>query len=745
LTTADTEAAQAQPKARARRKDKGAARRRGPVENFTFSVALPAVGFYVLICVIVFATLHLMTGEINRIDGDRGRKALEGAVGSLVQQLGGQASDEATWTEAYLNTYVALNPAWLDTTWGAGARTDGPYDTALVTDPKGQILFGEASSGPVTGTIADHFSGTPEMLVGLDEGIAATGDSTSVAGFAERGDTVSALAVAVIHGTNGQRTTAPAERRLLWLAKHVDADALKAIAHHYQIPVPHFLTGRPELGEEVMPLRDTAGRSVGELVWRPLRPGDAAFTHAVSIASIVLLIVGALLFVMLTAFRRNVERRAEAEERDWIGARYDAATGLLNRFGLEEMLTKLAPKRGKLNVSIAFIEFEGLKEIIGSYGHETAEALLDRLADIIDEKIEKKAQIARLGPDEFALCRTGEDAGGIIRNFARTVIECVSDAIPVNNLRLKLGASVGVAEAEVTAKNVQKPFLMAAAALQRARETGGNQVIEFEDGIEESRQNRLAMQADIRRGLDADEFDLAYQPIFDFGTQRMLGVEALLRWPRRAGGPMPPGEFIPAAEASGLIEELGLFVLRKACREIAPFPDLKLSVNISTVQLRSPSLPAQVDGALASARLPPRRLQLEITESFLLAQPERAKVVIEGLRRRGIAIALDDFGTGYSSVGYLRQFSCDRVKLDRSLVSDVDQDPAKAALVESTLVFAFAMGLAVTAEGVERREEAALLTRLGCREFQGYLLSRPISLEQLSKLLEHQPPMQEAS
>jgi EAL domain-containing protein (putative c-di-GMP-specific phosphodiesterase class I) len=158
-------------------------------------------------------------------------------------------------------------------------------------------------------------------------------------------------------------------------------------------------------------------------------------------------------------------------------------------------------------------------------------------------------------------------------------------------------------------------------------------------------------------------------------------------------------------------------------------------VNISTVQFRSPALSAQIDGILQSTDFPPERLQLEITESFLLAHPERAKAAIDDLRRRGIAIALDDFGTGYSSTGYLRQFSFDRVKLDRSLIENLDQDSVKSALVESTIGFAFAMGLAVTAEGVERHEEARALTRMGCREFQGFLFSQPLQLDGLRRLM----------
>jgi diguanylate cyclase (GGDEF)-like protein len=438
----------------------------------------------------------------------------------------------------------------------------------------------------------------------------------------------------------------------------------------------------------------------------------------------------------LVSFRRSVVRRAEADERDWIGARYDASTGLINRFGLEEAITKRIPRKsGELNVAVATVEFEGLKDIAGSYGQQTVEDLLSRLADLIDASIDKQAEIARLGPDEFALCQTGEGAGMLIRGFSRDVLEIAGEAIELGNLRLKVKASIGVAEAVVTPTAPGAPIAMSAAALQHARETGGNQIIEYDPSIDESRKKRLALQADIRRGLEAGEFDLDYQPIFDFTSQEMLGVEALMRWRRRPAGPMSPGEFIPAAESSGLIEELGLFALRRACRDILPFSELKLSVNVSTVQFRSPALTSQIDAILRSTGFPADRLQLEITESFLLEYPDRAKTAIEELRERGISIAMDDFGTGFSSVGYLRQFSFDRVKLDRSLVADIDLDPVKAAMVESTMLIAFAMGLSVTAEGVERREEASALTRLGCREFQGFLFSRPLDLDALGRLL----------
>jgi diguanylate cyclase (GGDEF)-like protein len=711
-----------------------------PLNTFTYWVALPTVLVYVAVCALVLFTLVLMTSELNRIDADRGKKAITAAVDTLVRQLGETTIDEATWTEAYLNTYVAFNPAWLDGGWGTTARQGRVYDTAIVTDAAGEILFGESNRGPLAGSIADYFDAPSAILAQLDNVIEAAGDDAQVSALSTGTSGIAALSAAVVHGNSGQVSVAVDERRILWLARHIDEEMLQEFSQRFQIPLPR-LASDPRPDEAAIPLVDASGAEVATLAWYPLRPGDPALRNAASIASVLLLCIGLLTLAVLMSFRRSVERRAESEERDWHSARYDAVTGLLNRFGLEENLSRLVPRKGgETTAAVALIGFDGLRDITSSYGQETTDKLLDTLADLIDEATDGAAIFARTGPDEFALCRVGDQAERMIREFAGKVLALMSEPVVVDDLRLKLGTSIGVAEAGCIRATIAEPLRMADAALQRARETGGNHVIVYDESLKEERQRRLAMQADIRRGLDADEFDLEYQPIVDFTASTIIGVEALLRWNRRAGGRMSPAEFIPAAEQSGLIEDLGLFALRRACRDIARFPALKLSVNVSTVQFRSPTLSRRIDGILAATDFPAARLQLEITESFLLAQPERAKAAIEELRGRGIAIALDDFGTGFSSIGYLQQFSFDRVKLDRSLIEDVDVDPVKAALVESTMVFAYAMGLSVTVEGVERREEAATLTRLGCREFQGYLFSRPLPLEQLEQLLEAQTP-----
>jgi diguanylate cyclase (GGDEF)-like protein len=559
-----------------------------------------------------------------------------------------------------------------------------------------------------------------------------------VAHFALSQTGVFALAGSVIHGNTGQASVPPDQRRILWLARRLDSQLLRTTATRFDLPLPKLTA--PATGDESVILTDAGGTSIGTLSWPPRLPGDPAFRHTAGIASLMMGLIGALVVAMLAAFRHAVSVRAASEARDWTSARWDSVTGLVNRFGLEESLRLAIPAgRAEVPLGLAVIGVDRYLEVTGSYGHKTGELMLASLAQTLDQRIEGRAMVARTGPTEFAIARMGEEAGAAVRELGQLLIGIADEGLSVGDLRLKIGLSVGVADTLVTRESVGESFRLAEIALARARETGGNHIVDFDPAIEEKRRRRLDLEADMRRGLAAGEFELLYQPVIDFSSRSVVGAEALMRWTRRPGGAIPPDEFIPAAEASGLIEDLGLFALRRAIAELRPIEGLKISVNLSTAQFRSPVLAETILDIAAEADLPPGRLQLEITETLLLTQPERAKRIIGRLRGRGVVIALDDFGTGYSSVGYLRQFDFDRVKLDRSLVAGIGESTVQQALVESTMLYAAARGLAVTAEGVERPEEAAVLARYGCHEFQGFLFGRPMSLEALERLLGHEP------
>ncbi|WP_421761244.1 putative bifunctional diguanylate cyclase/phosphodiesterase [Devosia sp.] len=711
-------------------------RSKNPLRTFTLWVALPTAIVYLGGCALVMLALHAMSSEMNRIEAERGRNAIAAAIQSVVLALGEGVADEATWTEAYINTYVQPNPAWLDSAWGATARISDSYDTAIVTDVDGNITFGETSRGPMVGTLAEHFSGAAEMLTQLDASIARIGDDATVEHLAHNDLGVVAIAGAVIHGNTGQASIPKVQRRILWLARQVDEKLLDSTTDRFQLPTSR-LVEHPEAGADSMPLIDATGQAVSTIAWQPRRPGDPAFAHTATIAFIIMLICGALTFAVLAAFRSSIRSRAESDERDWYNVRYDEVTDLYNQLGLEESLRSLIPKRrNDTALAAAQIGIDGFTEVVGSYGRDAGDQLLVALADRFEALIEDRVYLARTGPAEFTIAQVGDDGAALVHTIAAKLQAGSGGPVSINELQLRIGLSVGLAEAGVSRDTVGDVLRNAETALARARETGGGHLVKYDSSIEDERRRRLSLQADIRRGLEASEFDLEYQPIIDFTTQSIVGVEALMRWTRRAGGAMGPGDFIPAAEASGLIDDLGMFALRRALEDIGPLGELKISVNVSGMQLRNPGLPETVIDMLHEWGVAAGRLQLEVTETFLVAHPDRAKRALDALRAEGIAIALDDFGTGYSSIGYLRQFQFDRVKLDRSIVADIDRDQVQAALVESTVTYAYAMGLSVTAEGVERREEAVVLQRLGCREFQGYLFARPMSLDRLTRLLD---------
>jgi EAL domain-containing protein (putative c-di-GMP-specific phosphodiesterase class I)/GGDEF domain-containing protein len=715
------------------------------LSSFTFAIALPAIAVYLGVCALIFLAMHLMSSEMNAIDSDRGRKAIAAAVESLVVSLADTAADEATGTEAYINIYVLPNPAWYDSVWGATARISETYDTAIITDVEGTVIFGETSRGPVSGALGDIFSAVPELTRELEAGIARIGDNATVSHLARSEEGIVALAGAVVRGSTGQAGIPREQRRLLWLARRLDDSLLTTVASRFHLPKPR-LVAQPSPGHDWMELADASGTPVATVDWMPRRPGDPAFASAATLAAPLMLLIGILVFAVLAAFRRTIKLRAIADSRDWTNARFDQFTGRLNRFGFEEHLIDRTPRKNGIPAAFCQLFVEDSIAVVGLYGRDVVNQLMHALAERFHSLAGNEVILARTGPAEFTLVWLGDGSAEPSRTFAETILTGLGDPISVGDLKLKIALSIGLLEAELRRDNVSSILRRLETAVSVARETGGSQAIAYDPRMEEDRRHRIELQADIRRGLDAGEFDLEYQPIIDFRTRSIVGVEALMRWRRRAAGPMGPGEFIPVAEASGLIDDLGMFALRRAIEEIGPLRELKISVNVSTAQLKNPSLPQTVFATLEEWGVDPARLQLEVTESFLVSHPDRAIKLIEQLRQGGILIALDDFGTGYSSIGYLKQFSFDRVKLDRSLVDHIDQDPVQTALVESTMVYAYAMGLAVTAEGIERHEEAAILSRLGCREFQGFLFARPLRIEQLKRLLgEEETVLKQAS
>jgi EAL domain-containing protein (putative c-di-GMP-specific phosphodiesterase class I) len=316
------------------------------------------------------------------------------------------------------------------------------------------------------------------------------------------------------------------------------------------------------------------------------------------------------------------------------------------------------------------------------------------------------------------------------------ILSILSSPIMIGKHECHIGASVGVAVDLDGATTSYELLRRADAAMYRVKGAGKGGIQHYDPSFDAARDHRAQIERDLRRGLDNGEFDVAYQPWVNAEDGRIVGVEALVRWPRRPDGALVPDEFIEIAESCGLIHELGLFVLRRACADIGPRAGLDLSVNISPAQFRYQKFESEVAQVLSETGFPPERLQFEITEGYLIDHPDRARKAIDAFRALGVSVALDDFGTGFASLGYLQTYDFSCVKIDKSLVADLGKH-ARASLLISGMVFmGKGLDLKVVAEGVETEQQAAMLRLAGCHRLQGYHFGRPQPIADLLAALD---------
>jgi predicted signal transduction protein with EAL and GGDEF domain len=347
--------------------------------------------------------------------------------------------------------------------------------------------------------------------------------------------------------------------------------------------------------------------------------------------------------------------------------------------------------------------------------------------------------IARIGGDEFAVvCKTCSDEADAVAK-AQKVIEALGRPYAIFGGEVFIGVSVGIILS--TDPHAQRHELVRKAdiALYEAKADGRNRAVVYVEHMNELVQLRHTVEGELREALKTDDqLSVAFQPLFD-AQSRIIGAEALARWQHPKFGPISPGQFIPIAESAGLIEAVGESVLRQACEMGGRFPGRTIAVNISPVQLRNPKFQARVFELLAETGMRAIDLELEITEGILLEDEAVAAETLRNFRAAGIKIALDDFGTGYSSLNYLKRYAVDRVKIDRSFISQLGEDKTSLAIVEAMVTLAHAMGIEVTAEGVETRNQFQMLRDMHCNTFQGYLMSAPVTPDTLSGLFSEQP------
>jgi diguanylate cyclase (GGDEF)-like protein len=441
------------------------------------------------------------------------------------------------------------------------------------------------------------------------------------------------------------------------------------------------------------------------------------------------------------SFRRSLDLRQEMQRREASDAEarylayHDPLTGLANRGHFNDRLKDALEKAEGNNVVALVIDLDRFKEVNDTLGHAAGDTLLRIVAERLQGSSRSIDLVGRLGGDEFAIVQTENCSTETAVSLAERLISVLAQPYDLDGHEMRCTVSIGIAVGPQDGRSADGLLRSADAALYQAKRDGRCIFCFFEPGMNEALRSRRMLEQDLRQAIENDGFKLHYQPLFDLREQRIAGYEALLRWQHPERGNIPPDEFIPLAEDTGLILPISDWVLQTACKEAKSWRQpLKVAVNLSAVQFSQSDVVASVKAALETSGLPAERLELEITESLLMNDTDLVLGELHRLRDLGIGIAMDDFGTGYSSLAYLWRFPFDKLKIDRSFVTDLDADPKVAEIVQTIISLGQTLKLSVTAEGIETAQQADALTDKGCDLGQGFFLGRPLPASDLPHL-----------
>ena len=520
--------------------------------------------------------------------------------------------------------------------------------------------------------------------------------------------------------------------------KRVGTRLLGKIGSHLQVGNLHMIQDPAQTaGDSTLALADPQGTPVIRLAWLPSRPGRAIVVSVVPFVAVAL--AGFALFIWLGVryMRRAAADLAAGERQLRHLALHDPVCGLPNRiyFGerLEQSINNV--RAGGLSAAVFYIDLDHFKDVNDTLGHHIGDELILNVTQRLSRIMRGDDLVARLGGDEFAIITTCASDSYSLQAIAGRIIAAVCAPYAISGHNIIIGASIGIAVIDRRAGDAADILRYADMALYRAKNEGRNRACIYDAAMDADLSSRKLLEGDLLQAIKNDDLRAAYQPIVNAAGDTVVGVEALARWNHPTHGEIPPSRFIPIAEHSGLIIELGEWMLRRACLEGRNWPNLAVSVNVSPLQFRRSDFVEVVERILTETDFDASRLELELTESTLLGNLETAELSMLRLKAIGVRFALDDFGTGYSSLLYLRRFPFDKLKIDSSFVRSIEKAPDAAAIVHAVVSLGRGLGMKVTAEGVETAEQHLFLRAAGVHSMQGYRFGKPGTADEISDRL----------
>ncbi|MEN4535059.1 putative bifunctional diguanylate cyclase/phosphodiesterase [Pantoea agglomerans] len=704
--------------------------------SFLREVLVPLVAILLLTFVGAGAALFVGTSLTNTEARHQQQRMIEASFSQSLNEHLRQLHSLSRWGPFEQHLAESNSSRWLDENIGLWLYEMFGHQLILVLDQQNQIVRVWREGQPVSAPENDPLIG--EVLQSPLVNDPARHDNADYARVTNR---AAALAVG-----NIQRESNALPRFRLVSLKFLDDGYLAGLAERNQLQGLHFSDGTPQPGTGARYLLIAqAGEAVGYLNWIPSRPGAQMLRTIGPSTGLAVLAISLLCLYMVRRLwnssvnlSQSMLRLGASEAQAQHLAFHDVLTGLPNRALVEDRLTQalaLATRHDQ-RVALLLIDLDRFKTINDTHGHHAGDELIIAVAQRLSRIVRASDTVGRIGGDEFIVVMPDVDNIGQVHSLAQRIIDELSEPFTLFGSDVWSGASIGLALAPKDGVDRLELMRKADIALYEAKSGGRGTYRQFERAMDESVRTRQTIAADLRRALHTHQgLEVWYQPLMDIGGQQMVGIEALLRWHHPARGLIAPGEFIAIAEETGLIIPLGEWVLAEACVTQQRFPELLVAVNVSPVQFRSTGFVERVMAIVSQNGGDPKRLELEITEGVLIEDEREARAIIVELRDAGFRIALDDFGTGYSSLNYLSNFPVDKIKIDRSFTQSLGVAENSVAIVESVVKLGHAMGLMVTAEGVETPGQMSALADAGCNQLQGYLFSQAVPADQLAALM----------
>ncbi len=698
------------------------------------TIGVPAV--VAIVCLV--AAVLTSARRADEASLDRERQLIQQAIADRGTRILREVESVAATPDATQAIRRDDDPQWVERHIGKWVEDFFDHDVVLVVDGSDRLQYtrfrasGDAGATELAKELAASFgflrgrrppSGSVRPIVAPDA--VETGRSAVLIQHLPNGP---AIVAAVAVGSDSDLASGNASAPIVASVKYIDDDMLREIGNRLQLPSLHAIgDAAPALDKVAATIADAKGRTIARFAWQPVRPSGQIVGYVLPFIALAIAGFAVLAGLMVRHMRRTEHAIAAGETQLRHLALHDPVCGLPNRIYFGERLETVIDevRHGGPLAAVFYIDLDHFKDVNDTLGHHIGDELILKVTERLSRVMRGDDLVARLGGDEFAIITSCASDSYTLQATAGRIIAAICAPYAIKGHNIVIGASIGIAVIDRRAGDAGDILRYADMALYRAKNEGRNRACIYDAAMDADLSQRKLLEGDLLEAIKNEGLKAAYQPIVNVSGETMIAVEALARWTHPRAGIISPADFIPVAEHSGLIIQLGEWMLRRACLDGRNWSGLTVAVNVSPLQFRRSDFVDVVKRILKETDFDANRLELELTESTLLGNLETAEQSMLRLKAIGVRFALDDFGTGYSSLLYLRRFPFDKLKIDSSFVRSIETAPDAAAIVHAIVSLGRGLGMKVTAEGVENAEQHLFLRAAGVHSMQGYRFGRP--------------------